>query len=130
MSTEIAGIEAKVSAIKKLKKESTEKLMERSQGRPAGTVRPGPEFELCDRMLVTEDIELAGLLARKNTIEGHRKNAQQYCTLEHRRLDDEKTKESLSKKINGHRGAMRRCENTLADPPDFMKPLTGMKETK
>lgn len=123
LQVEMAGNDAKVSAIRKLQDKLSLELMEKRKGRPSETVLPGPELESCNRMLVAEDVERAGILARKVAIEGHRQKALQYCTIERQRMANEMTKQEWIKKQEYARHIVPRYEKTLANPPAYMKPL-------
>ncbi len=69
------------------------------------------------KMLAAEDVELAGVLARKAALEGYRKTAEQYGTRYSRMRADQATLDSLKDELSKSRSSLPMWEHSLADPP-------------
>lgn len=113
IEVEIVGVEAKLSMIK----QQNEKLENQSGTYPKGT------SDLLFQMRLTQEIELAGALARKNAAQSIHKKALDFSNLTEQAetlsgkltINPEQLKEIQSRISN--------YENNLANPPDRMIPI-------
>ncbi|HUT28630.1 MAG TPA: hypothetical protein VMX13_02475 [Sedimentisphaerales bacterium] len=110
---EIVGIQAKLIMIK----EQDDKIRKESGSHPKGV------FDLLFQMRLTQEIELAGALARKNAAqEAHKKAldfsnlAEQAETVRKKLVLDKEQLEKIQNRISD-------VENKLANPPASMRPV-------
>lgn len=104
---EIAGIQAKMDAITKFKARADNDESTRS---------------MLDRLLMEQDIEMAGALARKTAVESHHNKARVYYQAsEVHRTAVAEHKKLLSKRRVG--SSVKSLETAIFDPPDKSKPV-------
>jgi hypothetical protein len=104
---DIAGVNARMSAIQTIEKKGNEKNQ-----------------PLLDQRRVDLNIEMAGLLARKKAAEDDRDQAKRYYDLLQAVETDQSVLQAETNKLKDHTGTMMILKEKLADPPTpLMRPV-------
>lgn len=106
---DIAGARAKIQAIDRIKGDE-------------GTGDPDT-LRMLDRMMVEQDIEMVGLLARKAAVQAARDAAQAFCTSVDLYRSARGRKDSLQRSIDRARSLLEGAGEELEDPPQSMRPV-------
>ncbi len=106
----VAGINARIATIQRLKSEKD-------------ATRDGDTFLMLDRLLMEQDIELAGLMAQKNVVESRLKLAKAYVTTG-RKYDEAMGRiEKLKDTIKKLKKSAKRAEDIVRNPGTSRKPV-------
>jgi hypothetical protein len=106
---DIAGASAKIQAIDRIKGDD-------------GTRDPDT-LRMLDRMMVEQDVEMAGLLARKAAVQTARDAAQDFCTSYEQYRNARTEKVSLQRSIDHARSLLEEGWGGLEDLPENMRPI-------
>jgi len=108
VEVDIAGIKAKVDAINKIK---------------ANNVKAAIDEKL-NEMLIVQDVELAGALARRDAALAAIEGAEQFYTLSEQKVQLAGELDNQQVTIKGGSRSVEQRERVLADPPSEMRPIT------
>ncbi|MFA5863831.1 MAG: hypothetical protein WC975_04000 [Phycisphaerae bacterium] len=107
INIDLAGLNARISATKKFSNDPKQGQLQ--------------EFY---RLSNEQDVELAGLLARKKAVEDDRDQAKKYYDLLKQVESDQKTLSGMKAGLVYTKDNIKRTENILANPPEDMTPVT------